>query len=112
MVGLSRRCESSVFLFFFILWGRLLPDTDIKVYYSNLASVLNLSPLRFGSTLTSIPGDPVDESYKEVKRQIDAGLLGTPYLIKSATNDMYDPSGESRVLVWPSFPSRIVSYSK
>jgi myo-inositol 2-dehydrogenase/D-chiro-inositol 1-dehydrogenase len=41
-----------------------------------------------------MPGDPVDESYKEVKRQIDAGLLGTPYLIKSATNDMYDPSGK------------------
>jgi hypothetical protein len=37
----------------------------------------------------------VDESYKEVKRQIDKGLLGSPYLIKSATNDQYDPSGTS-----------------
>lgn len=39
---------------FLYLWGRLLPDTDTKVYYSNLASVLvcGLDYL----TSTSIPG--------------------------------------------------------
>ncbi|WWC60052.1 uncharacterized protein I303_102615 [Kwoniella dejecticola CBS 10117] len=34
-----------------------------------------------------------DESYREVKNMIDAGKLGKPHLIKSATNDQHDPSG-------------------
>ncbi|WWC61259.1 uncharacterized protein I303_103840 [Kwoniella dejecticola CBS 10117] len=34
-----------------------------------------------------------DASYRETKGRIEAGQLGTPYLIKSATNDQYDPSG-------------------
>ncbi|WVF66965.1 hypothetical protein IAT40_001708 [Kwoniella sp. CBS 6097] len=34
-----------------------------------------------------------DESYREVKRMIDTGRLGKPHLVKSATNDQYDPSG-------------------
>lgn len=36
----------------------------------------------------------VDESYREAKRMIDTGLVGQPFLIKSSTNDQYDPSGE------------------
>jgi myo-inositol 2-dehydrogenase/D-chiro-inositol 1-dehydrogenase len=34
-----------------------------------------------------------DESYLEAKRRIDNGQLGKAYMIKSATNDQYDPSG-------------------
>ncbi|OCF40567.1 myo-inositol 2-dehydrogenase [Kwoniella heveanensis CBS 569] len=34
-----------------------------------------------------------DESNREIKRMIDAGRLGQPHLVKSATNDQYDPSG-------------------
>ncbi|WWC69050.1 uncharacterized protein I206_102986 [Kwoniella pini CBS 10737] len=34
-----------------------------------------------------------DESYREVKKMINAGTLGTPHLIKSATNDQHDSSG-------------------
>lgn len=34
-----------------------------------------------------------DQSYREVKKMIDAGQLGKPYLIRSCTNDQYDPSG-------------------
>ncbi|ADV24490.1 transposase subfamily [Cryptococcus gattii E566] len=34
-----------------------------------------------------------DVSYQEAKRRIDDGSLGKPYLIKSCTNDQYDPSG-------------------
>ncbi|GFZ43076.1 hypothetical protein JCM24511_00794 [Saitozyma sp. JCM 24511] len=34
-----------------------------------------------------------DESYREAKRMIDTGLVGQPFLIKSSTNDQYDPSG-------------------
>jgi myo-inositol 2-dehydrogenase/D-chiro-inositol 1-dehydrogenase len=35
----------------------------------------------------------VDESYKEAKARIDSGQLGKVYMIKSVTNDQYDPSG-------------------
>ncbi|WVW83255.1 hypothetical protein I302_105274 [Kwoniella bestiolae CBS 10118] len=34
-----------------------------------------------------------DESYREVKRMIEEGILGQTHLVKSATNDQYDPSG-------------------
>ncbi|KIR26189.1 transposase subfamily [Cryptococcus deuterogattii 99/473] len=34
-----------------------------------------------------------DISYEEAKRRIDDGSLGKPYLVKSCTNDQYDPSG-------------------
>ncbi|WWD01549.1 hypothetical protein V866_008494 [Kwoniella sp. B9012] len=34
-----------------------------------------------------------DESYREVKRMIDEGTFGKTHLVKSATNDQYDPSG-------------------
>jgi myo-inositol 2-dehydrogenase/D-chiro-inositol 1-dehydrogenase len=35
----------------------------------------------------------VDESYNEAAARIKAGKLGTPYLIKSCTNDKYDSTG-------------------
>ncbi|ODN76345.1 myo-inositol 2-dehydrogenase [Cryptococcus wingfieldii CBS 7118] len=34
-----------------------------------------------------------DESYREAYKMINTGKLGKPHLIKSATNDQYDPSG-------------------
>ncbi|GMK56596.1 hypothetical protein CspeluHIS016_0304360 [Cutaneotrichosporon spelunceum] len=34
-----------------------------------------------------------DESLCETKAMLDRGELGTPYLLKSCTNDMFDPTG-------------------
>lgn len=36
----------------------------------------------------------VDESYRETKKMVDAGQLGNVHLIRSATCDQYDPTGE------------------
>ena len=35
-----------------------------------------------------------DQSYQSAKQRFDRGDLGKAYLIKSATNDMYDASGK------------------
>ncbi|KAE8539621.1 hypothetical protein D1P53_003555 [Cryptococcus gattii VGV] len=34
-----------------------------------------------------------DESYREARKMVENGTLGKAHLIKSATNDQYDPSG-------------------
>ncbi|OCF61446.1 hypothetical protein L486_01094 [Kwoniella mangroviensis CBS 10435] len=34
-----------------------------------------------------------DQSYQEAKQLIDSGVVGKPFLVKSSTNDQYDPSG-------------------
>ena len=44
-------------------------------------------------TLKSSRLPPDDDSYRDVYNKIQSGLLGRPYYIRSATNDMFDESG-------------------
>ena len=93
MVGLSRRCESPEYINFTILFPALHNGMEKN---ANQSSIIHCCA--------------VDESYKEVKRQIDKGLLGSPYLIKSATNDQYDPSGMSLTHVFIRVAIRLMTY--
>lgn len=71
MVGFSRRCESA---------DHLAPN---RVYASDCIWAHICICLLI-----------VDESYRETKRLIDEGALGAVHMIRSATNDQYDPSGK------------------
>ena len=93
MVGLSRRCESPEYFIIIIPFPALHDGMRRNAYRLSIIDRL-----------------AVDESYKEVKRQIDKGLLGSPYLIKSATNDQYDPSGTSRTHVFIRVAIQLMSY--
>jgi myo-inositol 2-dehydrogenase/D-chiro-inositol 1-dehydrogenase len=60
------------------------PELKVMVGFSRRCEWTNSSRKREANSR------PVDASYQEAKKRIDAGQLGTPYLIKSCTNDSLD----------------------